>query len=332
MDKFLTWIEDIASRYLTRRKRLKVYREKEKHTLLSEVWSWVDALVFAIFWVIIINQFLFQFFVIPSPSMVSTLNVGDRVVVTKNAYGTEIYPAGPKVFKNARSIERDDIITFYNPEYDSKGPVFDVLSQAIFMGTFSLVNIDTNPDGTPRERLYVKRAVGSPSDMIRFENGDVFIRPTGESEFISEEVFRNDNGLSNGPHRSVDYSLYPGLEAYAEILAYQETGKDMYIPSHIMRTYSSLPENTRLFDLYEVEKETSSMKCQIDPSDFMFRSEKGKYERGIYVPSSHVLPLGDNRDNSRDGRYFGPVDHSSVNGRVIARFWPIGDISILTDD
>ena len=42
--------------------------------------------------------------------------------------------------------------------------------------------------------------------------------------------------------------------------------------------------------------------------------------------------IGDNRDNSHDGRYFGPVMESKVNGRVIGRFWPIGSISSLMDN
>ena len=331
MDKFLTFLENTASRYLTHRKQLREYKKAQPRTLLGEVWSWVDALLFAIFWVIIINQFLFQFFVIPSPSMVSTLNVGDRVVVTKNAYGTELYPAGPKVFSERRRVGRDQIITFYNPEYDSKGPVFDILSQAVFMGTFSLVNIDKNPDGTPAERLYVKRAAAMGGDTVRFENGNVLIKPSGYDEFVKEEDFRRENGLSSGPHRNVDESLYPGLEAYAEILAYQEDGKISELPSYIYRTYSTLPENTRIFDLYEVEKTTAETKVRIDPSDFAARSEYGKYQSGIYVPEHHVLPLGDNRDNSHDGRYFGPVDESKVNGRVVARFWPLSAFSTLHD-
>ena len=44
-----------------------------------------------------------------------------------------------------------------------------------------------------------------------------------------------------------------------------------------------------------------------------------------------MLPLGDNRDNSQDGRYFGPVDEKKVNGRVVARFWPIGRIGLMTE-
>ena len=56
------------------------------------------------------------------------------------------------------------------------------------------------------------------------------------------------------------------------------------------------------------------------------RSTWSRYRAGIYVPQSHVLPLGDNRDNSRDGRYFGPVEENDINGKVLFRFWPLGRI------
>ena len=190
MDRFLTFLERSTERKLTKRKQQKAYIKSQKHTVLSEVKSWIDALVFAIFWVIIINQYLFQLFVIPSPSMVSTLNVGDRVIVNKDSYGVELYPAGKKVLTDTRRVQRDEIITFYNPEYDSKGPFFDILSQVIYMGTLTLVNIDRTSDGQPAERLYVKRAVGMPGDVIRFEDGNVEIRPSGENSFIDEDDFR----------------------------------------------------------------------------------------------------------------------------------------------
>ena len=63
MDQFLTFLENTASRDLTHRKQLREYKKAQPRTLLGEVWSWVDALLFAIFWVIIINQYLFQLFV-----------------------------------------------------------------------------------------------------------------------------------------------------------------------------------------------------------------------------------------------------------------------------
>ena len=331
MERLLSFLERSTERRLTRRRQEREYEKNKKRTVLGEIWSWVDALIFAIFWVIIINQYLFQLFVIPSPSMVATLNVGDRVIVNKDSYGVELYPAGKKVLTDGRRVERDQIITFYNPEYDSKGPVFDLLSQVIFMGTLSLVNIDKNPDGTVAERLYVKRAVGFPGDTIKFENGNVLIKVNGEEEFVTEEEFRSENSLSSGPHRSVSMDDYIWLRAYGNLLAYDERGIMDSAPLYLKRAYSTIDQSSNIADFYEVEHQKALANSKIDPMDMEYRSALNSYENGIYVPKDHVLPLGDNRDNSRDGRYFGPVSESKINGKVVLRFWPLSEFSILTD-
>ena len=334
MERLLSFLEERTERHLTRRRQLREYEKSKKRTVLGEIWSWIDALVFAIFWVIIINQYLFQLFVIPSPSMVSTLNVGDRVIVNKDSYGVELYPAGTKVLTDGRRVERDQIITFYNPEYDSKGPVFDILSQIVYMGTLTLVNIDRNDDGTPAERLYVKRAVGMGGDTVRFDRGNVLIEPSGTTGFQREEDFRAGNGLAEGPHRSVEPQYYPALEAAAALTAYQEAGLSSYAPDYLVRRYMTLEDSgyTYVFDRYAFEKERTAVLSELDPSDMAARSDAARYEMGIYVPSGYILPLGDNRDNSHDGRYFGPVMESRVNGRVIGRFWPLSAVSSLTDN
>ena len=330
MDKFLSKIENAVSRRLTRKKALKLYQQTKEKTLGGEIWSWIDALLFAVFWVMVINQFLVQFFVIPSPSMETTLGVGDRVVVQKNAYGTEIYPTGPKLGSDNRRVQRDNIITFYNPEYESRGPAFDIMSQAIYMGTLSLVNIDRNPDGTPAERLYVKRAAAFPGDVVTFDEGNVSIKPSGYADFMPEDEFRDENGLSRGPHRSVDMNLYDGLKAFGFLKAYDERGILNQAPKYVFRDYETLPKNAQIYDFYEVDHQKARAEVRLDPSDMAARSELNKYENGIYVPVGHVLPLGDNRDNSRDGRYFGPVDEKDINGRVVGRFWPLGKIGSVT--
>ena len=331
MDRFLTWVETSTEKALTKRKAKRAYNKAKKRTFLSETLEWIDALVFGVFWVIIFNQFLFQLFLIPSPSMVDTLLINDRVVVFKDQYGVEIYPAGPKIAEENRRVQRDDIITFYNPEYNSKGPVFDILSQAIYMGTLSLVNIDKNEDGTPAERLYVKRAAGLGGDNLYFNNGNVYIKAAGTGEWVDEVKFRSDNLLSTGPNRSVDQSLYPGLKAYARITAYNEAG--IPIPSALIEDFQIVQnsEYSYIFDYYEYSREYSAAKASINPESLLARSDNAVYRTGIYVPEGYVLPLGDNRDNSQDGRYFGPVDEKKVNGRVVARFWPLGRIGLMTE-
>ncbi len=334
MDGLLTFLERRAERYLTRKKQIREYNRNKKHTVLGEIWSWIDALIFAIFWVIIINQYLFQLFVIPSPSMVHTLEIGDRVIVNKDSYGVELYPAGKKVFTGDRRVQRDEIITFYNPEYDSRGPFFDVLSQVIYMGTLTLVNIDRNEDGTPAERLYVKRAVGMGGDTIRFMDGNAEIRLSGTDGFVSEDDFRAETGLASGPHRTVDPEYYPALKAAGMMSAYQEMGYEPFLPREIYETYRTLEgtDHNYVFDRYAMEKARTETLSLLDPSDMALRSDSAVYGNGIYVPNGYVLPLGDNRDNSRDGRYFGPVEEERINGRVIGRFWPLSRISSLTDN
>ncbi len=335
MDRILSFLERTAERKLTRRKQQKALQSGQKRTVLGEIRSWLDALVFAIFWVILINQYLFQLFVIPSPSMVATLNVGDRVVVNKDSYGVELYPAGKKILTDTRRVQRDEIITFYNPEYDSKGPFFDVLSQIIYMGTLTLVNIDRTENGMPAERLYVKRAIGMPGDIVTFNDGNVEIMPSGLDSFVKEDEFRSGNSLAEGPHRSVDEKYYAALEAAAALTAYQEAGLAGSVPTTaLFRKYSVLEgsEYNYIFDRYEYEKARTDTLSSFDPSDMALRSDHARYENGIYVPEDYVLPLGDNRDNSRDGRYFGAVPESSINGRVVGRFWPLNRVSSLTDN
>ena len=45
------------------------------------------------------------------------------------------------------------------------------------------------------------------------------------------------------------------------------------------------------------------------------------------IPKGDVWVMGDNRTNSSDSRYFGPIDKDTVFGKAFAIYWPIESLA-----
>ena len=86
--------------------------------------------------VLVLRSFVVEPFVIPSGSMIPTLEIGDYILVNKYDYGLRLPVFGTKVI-DVGAPERGDVMVFFPPH---------------------------------EERYFIKRVVGLPGDVIRYRN------------------------------------------------------------------------------------------------------------------------------------------------------------------
>ncbi len=137
---FLLGIPVVFDIYVTRKVNWSFWKSRKKKN--NVIVEWLDALIFAVVAVSIINIFLFQNYKIPTPSMEGSLLVGDHLYVSKTAYGPRTpntplaIPFLPNTVLGSKSylewinrpykrlrgfndVKRDDIVVFNFPASDT---------------------------------------------------------------------------------------------------------------------------------------------------------------------------------------------------------------------
>lgn len=144
---------------------------------LCEILSWIDALVQAVFMVLLLNIFIVQLYEIPSESMVPEFLIKDRVVVFKTLSGPK-FPLSEIGLPYAKKYKRGDIVVFRNPHYsnDRKSEVRTFLSQLVYMCTLTKVNLNVEADGNPKADPLVKRVCGVGGEQLMMQDGILYSR------------------------------------------------------------------------------------------------------------------------------------------------------------
>lgn len=195
--------------------------------VLFTIFSWIDAIVFALVAVYFINIYIFQNYQIPSSSLEKTLCVGDFLYVSKMAYGARVpqtplsmplvqhtMPAwlggGKSYFDNPQweykrlkgwtKPQKGDIVVFNFPTGDTvctkmQNPDYYTLchyygEDVVRARKDVFGDIVVRP--VDRRENYVKRCVGEPGDSLKIVNNILFTKDTEGGEWNKEP---NHEGL-----------------------------------------------------------------------------------------------------------------------------------------
>jgi signal peptidase I len=241
-----------------------------------------------IFWLLLavlgFHSFIAKPFYIPSESMMPSLFVGDRLVVSKYPYGwshvSPTIPSLPALFKWLVLRQEVESLAVELPKW--KGRLFGSLPER---GDIVIA--------TPRHKNqdYIKRVSGLPGDRLEIRGGAIILNgvPVKQSAVI-DRLFPID---ANAPCLEEDYAGRRVTKADGT----------MWCSLPIVR--ETLP-NGRSYD-------TIDMGPNYTADNF----------GPITVPADEVFLMGDNRDHSADSRFpewqrglGGPLPMENIGGRA----------------
>ncbi|HZK20078.1 MAG TPA: signal peptidase I [Treponemataceae bacterium] len=202
--------------------------------VIKEIISWVDALVWAVFAVALVNIFVFQLYEIPSESMVPEFLIKDRVAVIKLADAPK-FPLTDIGIPRIRDYKRGDIVVFSNPHYtqDRKSQLQKLTSQLVYMFTIMQVNLNVDEYGQQKADPLVKRVCGVSGEQLVMVDGILYGRTKETNAFkrIGEDQKWAEWNLAGLPAatREKVVSIRMSHDEYSLMLDIEQTRRDLDI-------------------------------------------------------------------------------------------------------
>jgi signal peptidase I len=274
----------------------------------DELWDYAETLVAALLIALFIRTFLFEAFRIPSGSMIPTMMVEDHIFVSKFIYGVRVPFSRFKVM-DWRDPAKGEVIVFEYP-----GP------------------------GREHGKDFIKRTVAVPGDTVRLEDNLLYVngKVTGGTRVIAREAqclltpgeVCQWRPLSPG-------SVEVGARAISKpgcpcTLMFETGGSQEWVTQHLWpggecdcQTPEERQFNARNVsdwpDLRQHAAFLSGWGSEAKGARWMHRLTGGRSD--MEVPEGYVFVMGDNRDNSKDGRYWGLVPLENIRGKALFIWW-----------
>lgn len=280
----------------------------------DEIWDYAETLLAALLIALFIRTFLFEAFKIPSGSMIPTLMVDDHIFVSKFIYGVPV-PFTDLTLFDWREPAHGEVVVF---EYPGPGP--------------------------EHGKDFIKRVVAVAGDTVRLEdnlvvvNGEVgagtrVIANKAECLLTPEETcqWRPLNPEQPLVGRAARQARRLGCPCTFLLEAH---GEDTWMTQHLWpdgecdcQTPSERQSNARNSAQWpDLSRHGAFLSGWGDGGAGARWTRKlggGRIE--MAVPEGYVFVMGDNRDNSKDGRYWGLVPLKAVRGKALFIWWAGAD-------
>ena len=280
---------------------------------------WIDhvkPILTAVLVALLIRQFVIQAFRIPTGSMEKTLLVGDFLFVNKFLYGAETPErlrvplvnwtllGGLPVFKfpAIREPQQGDIIVFEYP--------------------------------LDRDQDYIKRCVGVAGDSVELRNGLLFVNGKEyEDDLDSPE---GDTSMRPDDARIKPHTNHDPSRATQALNQEYGLAEALNVRSMTPRLFLQLMDAALAagvgLDAAVVGPHVDALRAHVEESQVLTMPELRPHLLALYdhcrevdapyvVPNGYLFMMGDNRFNSADSRYWGPLDVDLIKGKAMFLYW-----------
>ncbi len=135
------------------------------HLRKSVAREYAESIGLAVVFALLLRAFVVEAFIIPSASMVPTLQEGDRLFVNKGSYGVRIPFTTTRLIDFA-TPDRGDVVVFVFPRKEAREHIETLPPHQ--RGC-------VDPASLREEKDYIKRVVGLPGDKIKMVNNKIYI-------------------------------------------------------------------------------------------------------------------------------------------------------------